>query len=111
MEESDYVPQVKVFSTANKSTNFLMSPEVTIKQIFYANPRHGRVMQSNEFHYCPQRGETVSHEFRRQPADDELLQRREAEARGATAVGVDLHHQPPETTQKNTRGKCCCCYR
>ncbi|XP_028251816.1 uncharacterized protein LOC114427800 [Parambassis ranga] len=56
---------------------------------------------TDEFYHCPQRGEMVSHEFRRQ--------HREPEARGVTAVGVDLHHQPPETTQKGTRGKCCCC--
>lgn len=46
MEKSEKVPELKVFSSTNKSVKLkslqLFSPEVTVNQIFHANPHHDR---------------------------------------------------------------------
>ncbi|XP_031165546.1 uncharacterized protein LOC116057293 isoform X2 [Sander lucioperca] len=122
METSQNVPKVKVLPTTNKSENSLqpLRPEVTVNQIFHANPRHGRFLPScctDAEYFCHKTSRKVgqvNQQFRSQPACDgrhfELTEHREPEDRGASPARMNLHHgpHPAETREGDTRGECCC---
>ncbi|XP_022056797.1 uncharacterized protein LOC110955924 [Acanthochromis polyacanthus] len=105
-------PELSVLANTNESENFLrlMSPEVTVNQMFHANPHHNNVIPTCRRSPCGQ----VNQEFRRQSAHVELMQ--QPEAGGATSARINLHHQPLagfsldplENVQSGTRGECRC---
>lgn len=102
MEKSEKLPELKAFSTTDKSDQ-LLSPEVTVNQIFHTNPHHGRFIPNccvdadYFWQKSPCRVGQVNQEFS-QPAravqHKELMQHREPERRGATPDRMDLHHRP-----------------
>lgn len=127
MEKSEKVPELKEFSTTNKSETppfppQFLTPEVTVNQIFHANPHPDRFMAAccmDAEYFCQNRSHRVgqvSQEFRTQAAPDALhqhvepVQRREPEDRGATPAWMNLHHRPrpAETREGDTRRDCCC---
>ncbi|XP_074516804.1 uncharacterized protein LOC141783415 [Sebastes fasciatus] len=119
MEKSEKVPELKVFSTTNKTENTprLLNPGITVNQIFHADPHHARFIPTccmDADYFCQNRScrvGNVSKEFRSQPARDaqhvELMQQGD---RGATPARINLHHRPrpAETREGDTRAECCC---
>lgn len=121
MKKSVKVPELKVFPTTNKSENSLqrLNPRVTLNQIV-----HTEVIQTTckdaDYQHRLYKGGQVNQESKSQPAHVaqrvELMHHTEPEDRGATAAGMNLHHQPPdscclhpaETRQSDMRGDFCC---
>ncbi|XP_044023186.1 E3 ubiquitin ligase TRAF3IP2-like isoform X2 [Siniperca chuatsi] len=127
MEKSEKVPELKVFSTTKSENSIqLLSPEVTVNQIFHANPSHERFISTccmDAHYFCqksPCRVEQVNQAFRNHLAHaaqhKELMRHRELGDRGANPARISLHHQPPdgcsprpaETREGDTRGECSC---
>lgn len=99
MEKSDTEP--KLFSTTKKSENtpLLLSPDVTVNQIFHANPHHDGFIPSccmDPYNFCqkiPCRVGQVNQELRQpaRAAQHNGLQRGEPEDGGATPAGMNVH--------------------
>ncbi len=99
MEKSEKVPELKVFSTTNKSELSLqpLSSEVTVNQIYPANPHYGRFLPSccmDEDDFHPK----SSCQFREVKQDFSWpacsAQHRKPESKDAASASVNRHFHP-----------------
>ncbi|XP_039993607.1 uncharacterized protein LOC120795614 isoform X1 [Xiphias gladius] len=107
MKKSEKVPELKAFSTTEKSKNSLrlLSPEVTVNQIFHTNSHHVKVtptccMHADYFCQSQCRGGQVSQQSWSQPVllaqHVELNQHRQPEDGGTSFARIHFHRQPPD---------------